>query len=101
MATINIQFVNMSTSETMEAYTVKKLNNLLKKYDWVLKTDVFFKRENSHKEKEVICEIELGISGPRIFASSDEKNYELAVKKTISDLETQLKKRKGTVKPYM
>lgn len=99
--TINIQFVNMSTSDTMEAYTVKKLDTLFKKFDWILKAKVFFKREITHKEKEVICEIELSIPGPRVFASSNEKNYELAVKNTIIDLQTQLKKRKGIVKPYM
>ena len=99
--TINIQFVNMSTSETMEAYTVKKLNPLSKKYDWIIKATVFFKKENSHKEKEIICEIELSAPGPRLFASSNEKNYEMAVKNTVIDLETQLKKRKGIVKPYL
>ena len=45
--------------------------------------------------------MELSLAGPRIFASSNEKNYELAVKQTISDLEKQLKKRKGVLKPYM
>ena len=44
--TINIQFVNMSTSETMEAYTMKKLNPLSKKYDSIQKATVFFKKEN-------------------------------------------------------
>jgi putative sigma-54 modulation protein len=99
--TINIQFVNMSTSETMEAYTVKKLKPISKKYDWIIKATVFFKKEKETKDKGVVCEIELSAPGPRLFASSNEKNYELAVKNTISDLETQLKKRKGIVKPYM
>ena len=45
---INIQFVNMATSETMEAYTVKKLNKLAKKYDWLIHADVFFKKENDN-----------------------------------------------------
>ena len=38
--------------------------------------------------------MELSLPGPKIFASSTEKNFELAVKQTISDLEKQLKKRK-------
>ncbi|KGL62499.1 HPF/RaiA family ribosome-associated protein [Polaribacter sp. Hel1_85] len=98
---MNIQFVNMSTSETMEAYTVKKLNNLMKKYDKIIKANVFFKKENDSKDKGVICEIELSAPGPRLFASSNEKNYELAVKNTLKDLEIQLKKRKGIIKTYM
>jgi putative sigma-54 modulation protein len=43
----------------------------------------------------------LSLSGPRIFASSNEKNYELALKNTIGDLEDQLEKRKGKIKPYL
>jgi putative sigma-54 modulation protein len=98
---INIQFVNMSTSETMEAYTVNKLDSLVKKFDKIIKANVSFKKENDSKDKGVICEIELSAPGPRLFASSNEKNYELAVKNTLKDLETQLKKRKGILKPYM
>ena len=97
----NIQFVNMSTSETMEAYTVKKLNSLVKKFDKIINANVFFKKENNSKDKGAICEIELSAPGPRLFASSNEKNYELALKNTIADLEKQLKKRKGIIKPYL
>ena len=98
---INIQFVQMPTSETMNDYTVNKLSKLAKKYDWLINADVFFKAENDPKGKGRICEMELSLNGPRIFASSNEKNYELAVKNTISDIEKQLKKRKSEMKPYM
>ena len=98
---IDIQFVNMPTSETMEAYTIKKLQRLAKRDDAIIYSNVFFKKEKDPKGNGRICEIELSLSGPRLFASSNEKNYELAVKNTISDLEKQLKKRKGIVKPYL
>lgn len=98
---IDIQFVSMTTSEALESYTLKKLENLYKKYEDIIHTTVYFKRENDPKDLGKICEMELSLSGPRIFASSNEKNYEMAVKHTISDLEKQLKKRKGTLKPYM
>jgi len=98
---MNIQFVNMSTSETMEAYTVSKLDSLVKKFDKIMNANVFFKKEKDSKDKGVICEIELSAPGPRLFASSNEKNYELAVKHTVKELEVQLKKRKGITKSYM
>lgn len=97
----NIQFVSMPTSEALEAYTLKKLKGLANKYEKIINVTVFFKRENNPKDLGRICEMEVSISGPRIFASSNEKNYEMAVKNTISDLDKQLKKRKGTLKPYM
>ena len=93
--TIDIQFVKMKTSESMVDYTSKKLQRLAKKYEWVIRADVFFKQENDPTEKGQICEMELSLPGPKIFAASNEKNYEMAVKETISDLEKQLKKRKA------
>ena len=98
---VAIQFVNIPTSESLETYTQGKLENLEKKYEDIINVTVFFKRENSPKKLGRICEMKLSLAGPRIFASSNEKNYELAVKHTISDLEKQLKKRKGVLKPYM
>ncbi|MEP3836745.1 MAG: HPF/RaiA family ribosome-associated protein [Algibacter sp.] len=98
---INFQFVNMLTSESLEAYTAKKLITLSKKYNTLIKAEVFFKKENDPKGNGKISEIELSLSGPRLFASSNEKNYEMAVKNTISDLEKQLKKRKGILKPFL
>lgn len=91
----------MPTSEAMETYTKEKLGLLANKYDSIISTSVFFKRENSPKELGRICEMEISLAGPRIFASSNEKNYEMAVKHTISDLEKQLKKRKSVLKPYL
>lgn len=98
---INIQFVNMQTSESLETYTTKKLKILNKKYDMLINAEVFFKKDNDPKGNGRICEIELSLFGPRLYASSNEKNYEMAVKNTISDLEKQLKKRKGILKPYL
>ena len=92
---INIQFVKMKTSESMKTYVTKKLQKIIKKYEWVIRTDVFFKLENDPTEKGHICEMEVSLPGPKIFAKSDEKNFEMAVKETISDIEDQLKKRKG------
>lgn len=70
---ISIQFLNMLTSESLEAYTTKKLIKLNKKYDLLINAEVFFKKENDPKGHGKICEIELSLSGPRLFASSNEK----------------------------
>ena len=98
---INIQFVKISTSESMEAFAIKKLNKLAKKYDFVLKVAVFYKLEKNPKGKEKICEMELSLAGPRIFASSKSDRWDAATDETIRDLEKQLKKRKQTMKPHL
>lgn len=98
---INIQFVKMPTSEHMEAFAIKKLNKLAKKYDWIIKAEVFYKLDKIPKGKGKICEIQLSLPGPRIYASSNEESFEAATDETIRDLERQLKKRKGEMKPYI
>ncbi|WP_394351642.1 ribosome hibernation-promoting factor, HPF/YfiA family [Spongiivirga citrea] len=95
MMAINIQYVKMKSSESMSQYVTEKLKKLDEHYDWLIRADVFFKTEKDPSEKGNICEIELSLPGPKIFASSNEKNYEMAVKETISDLNSQLKKRKA------
>lgn len=94
--TINIQYLHMSTSEAMNSYVSERLNKLAKKYDWIISAEVVFEHIANEKEDGKVCKIELSAPGPRIFASSQERNYELAVKNTISDLDIQLKKRKHT-----
>lgn len=98
--TINIQYVQMATSEAMSTYATRKLQRLAKKYEWLIKAEVHFEIQHDPKGKGKICKMELSVPGPRIFAVSNEKNYELAVKETIKDLERQLKKKKNTFKTY-
>ncbi len=92
---LNIQYVKMKTSESMSAYVTKMLQKISKKYQWVIRTEVYFKMENDPTEKGHICEMEVSLPGPKIFATSNENNFEMAVKETIKDIETQLKKRKA------
>lgn len=97
----DIQFVDMPVNKSVEDYTIRQLNKLAKKYDLILTVAVFFKKENDKKGKGKICEMELSLYGPRIFASSNEEHFEIAVKETIDDLEKQLKKRSKKIKPYL
>jgi len=97
---INIQFVKMPTSEHMEAFAIKKVEKLARKFDWIMKADVFYKLEKDPKGKGKICDIQLSLPGPRIHASSNNEGWELATDKTISDLEKQLKKRKSEMNTY-
>ncbi len=97
---ITIQFVKMPTSEHMEAFAIKKLKKLAKKYDRIIKADVFYKLEKDPKGKGKICDIQLSLPGPRVHASSNKEGFEFATDETIRDLEKQLKRRKKEMKPY-
>ena len=98
--TINIQFIDMPTSEAMTEYITNKLSKLENKYDWVISANVSIEKRTDPKGKGKVCKMELSLPGPRIYAESDEANYELSVKETLKDLETQLKKRKEIMKTH-
>ena len=98
--TVNIEYVKMDISETLNEFVMEKLQKLAKKYEWVINCDVHFEHAHDPKGNACICKMELSLPGPRIFARANEKNYEVAVKETIKELNTQLKKRKQTFKTY-
>lgn len=98
---IKIQFVQVPKNDAVEEFAVKRLLKMAKKYEWLIKTDVFYKLEPDTKGKGKICEIRLSLPGPRIFAASDEESFEAATDETIRDLEKQLRKRKNEMKPYL
>ncbi|MCK5442052.1 MAG: ribosome-associated translation inhibitor RaiA [Maribacter sp.] len=98
--TIDIQYVQMATSEAMDSLLTTKLNKLAKKYDWIIRAQVRFKQENDPTGKGKICEMELSAPGPRIFAQSNEDDFEKAAAQTIKDLEKQLSKRKAIMNKH-
>ncbi len=98
--TIDIQYVQMATSDAMDSLLTTKLNKLAKKYDWIIRARVHFKQENDPTGKGKICEMELSAPGPRIFARSNEDDFEKAAAKTIKDLEKQLSKRKAIMNKH-
>jgi len=98
--TVNFQYVDVDVSETLSAFAEEKLNKLFSRYEFLISATVRFKIDDNSHTKGKICDIELSLPGPRIFATSDEKKHEVAVRETISDLERQLKKRKETYKTH-
>jgi len=85
----------MPASKAMNEYVEKKLQKLAEKYEWLIRAEVSFKLENNVYGKGNICEMELSLPGPKIFATSKEATFEAAAKETITDLEMQLKKHKA------
>ncbi|BAO76866.1 HPF/RaiA family ribosome-associated protein [Winogradskyella sp. PG-2] len=98
--TVNFQYVNTDVSETLSNFTKEKLDKLFNRYEFLINATVRIKHDDNFHDKGKICDIELSLPGPRIFATSNEANYEVAVRATIKDLERQLKKRKEVYKVY-
>jgi putative sigma-54 modulation protein len=95
-----IQFVQTEPNQTAKQLVLEKIEQLSKKYAWLIRADVFFKEEKGTYGKGKICEIRLSCPGPRIFASSNEESFEAAVPETVRDLEIQLEKRKSEMNNF-
>lgn len=98
--TVNFEYVDVDVSETLSAFTQEKLKKLFDRYEFLISATVYFKQDENKHETSKICNIELSLPGPRIYASSSEQNFEVAVRETINDLERQLKKRKEVYKTH-
>ena len=98
--TVNFQYVNMDVSEMLSKYTKTRLDKLSDKYEFLISAQVYFKQDEKDHDSGKICNIELSLPGPRIFATSNEREYETAVNETIRDLKRQLEKRKEIYKVY-
>lgn len=97
---IVFEYDNISASSSLETLVEKKLKNLIVKYPFVIRGNVFFKKENYQEEKDKGCGIRLSAPGPRIYASSTEDSFESAIRESIRDLENQLERRKDKMSNY-
>lgn len=98
--TVNFQYVDTDISETLSTFTEEKLEKIFNRYEFLISANVKFKHDDNFHNKGKICDIELSLPGPRLFATSNEANYEVSVRETIKDLERQLKKRKEVYKTH-
>lgn len=98
--TTNFQYVGVDVSETLSIFTEEKLQKLFNRYEFLISAAVYFKQDEKDHDAGKICNIELSLPGPRIYATSNEHNFEVAVRETINDLDRQLKKRKEVFKKY-
>ena len=72
---INIQFVKIKSSEALSEFINEHLEKLQNKYECLIRAEVFVKWESQAIGKNKICEIELSVPGPRIYAEARTDNY--------------------------
>jgi putative sigma-54 modulation protein len=98
---INFEYDDVKASARLEEMVTKKLEKLEDKYDFIVRADVFFKKENtSSPNTGLICSIRLSAPGPQLFSESNNGKFEMSIAASIDDLERQLEKRKGKMKTH-
>lgn len=98
---INFEYHGVKASDRLEIMAAGKLDKLLNKFDFVVRADVFFKKENtSEADTGMKCGIRLSSPGPRLFAESSKASFEASIAESIVELERQLKKRKAKMRTH-
>lgn len=97
---IVFEYQNISGSKRLEGYTEELLSNLEKKYPFLIRGDVFFKKENKSDGTGHVCSIRLSAPGPRLFASSDTTSFEGSISECSRELNQQLEKRKSMMQSH-
>lgn len=97
---IIFEYQNISGSKRLETYTEETLNNLAKKYPFLIRGDVFFKKENTADDSGHVCSIRLSAPGPRLFSSSDTASFEESISECARELNKQLEKRKSSMQQH-
>ncbi|MDY0779338.1 HPF/RaiA family ribosome-associated protein [Tenacibaculum sp. IB213877] len=95
------EYVNVSQSDRLEQIIQEHLNEIEKRFSFVIRGDVFLKKDNKDIGKQHHCGIRLSVPGPRMYASSDEGSFEEAINETVRDLKDQLEKKKSKMNPHL
>ncbi len=96
---INIQFLHTETNAKVASLVFNKLEQLNKKFDWIIGAEVFLKEENNKEGRKRVCETRLIIPGPEVYSFATDKSFEAAISEAIDDIESQLISRKGKWEP--
>ncbi|TBW29202.1 HPF/RaiA family ribosome-associated protein [Gramella sp. KN1008] len=94
------EFVNVDKSQNLEAFTQKKLDKIENKYNWIVRANVYFKKDENQKPNGYITEIRLSAPGPEIFAQSNENSFEASIAESVRDVERQCSKRKAKMNTH-
>ena len=98
---IHFEYHEVSASQRLEGLLTERLEKLEAKYDFIISADVYFKKENtSNPEKGKVCNVRLFIPGSTIFTEASSATFEASIAEVISELRTQLQRRKDKMKSH-
>lgn len=97
---INFEYHNVSASDRLEILAGKKLAKLEDKYDFIISSDVYFKKENMSDDTGKKCSVRINTPGPTLFAESSSSGFEVAIANVMENLQRQLQKRKDKMQAH-
>ena len=98
---VNFEYHNISASDRLEILAGQKLSKLEQKYDFIISSDVYFKKENkSGNDDGKICKVRINTPGPALFAEASTRDFEASIAGVMDNLKKQLQKRKEKMQAH-
>jgi putative sigma-54 modulation protein len=98
---VNFEYHNVKASNRLEVLAAQKLSKLEDKFDFIISSDVYFKKENrSGDSSGKICSVRINTPGPTLFAETSSTAFEVSIASTMDDLQRQLQKRKDKMQSH-
>ncbi len=91
---VNIQSVNFNISSDLVEFIQTKSDNLEKRYDKIIGTDVYLKVQSTSEKENKIVEIKLNIPKDEFIVKKKCKTFEEGVDLAIESLKRILRKKK-------
>jgi putative sigma-54 modulation protein len=94
-----IQLHNVTLTEAIENYVLKRLDKLEHLDRWTIDARVTLERDHTRApEKQFCCSMRLAIRGPDLFAEDRESDLYAAIDCVTKKIEQQIRKRHGKFK---
>jgi putative sigma-54 modulation protein len=91
-----IQLHNVTLTEAIENYILKRLDKLEHLDRWTIDARVSLERDHTcAPEKQFCCAMRLGVRGPDLFAEDRESDLYAAIDIVTKKIEQQIRKRHG------
>lgn len=98
---INFEYHDVHSSQRLESYAIEKLKGLSNRYQFMVDSDVYFKKENtSDPEKGKVAGIRINVPNDRLFAEANAKEFQHSLNDALKALEHQLAKYKSKLKNH-
>jgi len=98
---INFEYHNVKASNRLEILVAEKLSKLQDKYDFIISSDVYLKKENTSSDTSgKICGIRINTPGPTLFAEASNGVFEVSISEVTDNLKRQLQKRKDKMQSH-
>lgn len=98
---VNFEYNNVKASNELEDYSKERLNKLTDKYEFIVRSEVFFKIENTPtNDTGKVSEIKISVPGSNLFAESSKENFKASFADAIDKVKRQLEKRKDKMQAH-